>query len=103
MVNFALGRNLAVTGTWYQYQVIHKVTLTLPDNKTCNQINHILFDRRHCMNVCVVRSVRGAEIESDHFLVRTKNRAKISGSEKTKKSEIKKWDKQERSKRRIHQ
>jgi hypothetical protein len=26
MVNFALGRDLAVTGTWYQYKDIHKVT-----------------------------------------------------------------------------
>jgi len=84
MVNFALGRNLAVTGTWYQYQVIHKVTWTSPDNQICNQINHILVDRRHCMNVCVVRSVRGAEIESDHFLVRTKIIMKIKRNEKTK-------------------
>jgi hypothetical protein len=45
------------------------------------------------MNVCDVRSVRGAEIESDHFLVRTKIRVKIKGSEKTKKNEIKEWDK----------
>jgi hypothetical protein len=45
------------------------------------------------MNVCDVRSVKGAEIESDHFLVRAKIRVKVKGYDKTKKSEIKKWDK----------
>jgi hypothetical protein len=45
------------------------------------------------MNVCDVRSVRGAETESDHFLVTAKIRVKIKGSEKTEKSEINKWDK----------
>jgi hypothetical protein len=45
------------------------------------------------MNVCNVRSVRGAEIESDHFSVMVKSRVKMTGSEKTKKSEIKKWGK----------
>ena len=73
IVNFALARNLAVTGTWYQYQDIHNVTWTSPDNKTCNQIKHILVDRRHCMNVCDVRSVRGAEIESDHYFSEGQN------------------------------
>jgi hypothetical protein len=44
------------------------------------------------MNVCDVRSMRGAEIESGHFLVRDRIRLKIKKSEKTKKSEIKKWN-----------
>ena len=43
-------------------------------NKICNQIGHILVlvERRQYMKVCDVRSMRGAEIESDHFLERTK-------------------------------
>jgi hypothetical protein len=36
--------------------------------------------------------MRGAEIESDYFLVRVKIRLKFKRSVKTKKSEIKKWD-----------
>jgi len=36
--------------------------------------------------------MRVPEIESKHFLVRAKIRLKIKRSEKTKKSEIKKWD-----------
>jgi hypothetical protein len=44
------------------------------------------------LSVCDVRSVRGAAIESDHFLVKAKIRLKIKGSERTKKSETQKWD-----------
>jgi len=36
--------------------------------------------------------MREAEIESGHFLVTAKIRLKIKKSEKTKNSEIKKWD-----------
>jgi hypothetical protein len=69
MINFALGRNLDVTETWYQHKDIHKVTWRSPDNKMRSQINYILAERRHCTNVCGVRSMRGVEIESDHFCV----------------------------------
>ena len=51
-----------------------------------------MVDRRHWMNVCDVRSMRGVEILSDNFLVRAKIRLKIKGREKLKKSEIKKQD-----------
>jgi endonuclease/exonuclease/phosphatase family metal-dependent hydrolase len=84
MVNFALGRDSAVTGTEYQHKDIHKVTLRLLDNKICNQIDHILVNRRHFTNVCDVTSMRGAEIESHHFLVRTKIIMRIKRNEKTK-------------------
>ena len=36
--------------------------------------------------------MRGAEIEPDHFLARTKIRLKIKRSKKTKKRELKNWD-----------
>jgi len=45
---------------------IHKVTWKSPD-KICNQIDHILVGRRHCMNVCDVRSMIGAETMRTFF------------------------------------
>jgi hypothetical protein len=39
-----------------------------------------------------VINTRRAEIESHHYLVRAKIRLNIKSSEKTKKSDIKKWD-----------
>jgi hypothetical protein len=69
-----------------------KVIWRSPDYKICNNIDHILVDRRHCVNVCDFRSVRGAEIESDHFKGGTKLGKKNKRSEKNKKNYIKKCD-----------
>jgi hypothetical protein len=63
MVNFTLGRDFALTRTLYQ----HKVTWRSRDNKMCTQIRHMLV-RRHCTNVCNVKRMSDAEIESNRFL-----------------------------------
>jgi hypothetical protein len=67
MVNFELGRDLAVKWTLYQHKGIHKATLWSTDNKICNHIDHVLVGRKHWVNVCDMRSLRGAEIDSDNF------------------------------------
>jgi hypothetical protein len=72
MLNFALGRDLAITGTWCQPTNINKATWKSPDNKKCNSIHHKLVDRRHCMNESDVECMRSAEIQSDGSLVRAK-------------------------------
>jgi hypothetical protein len=72
VVHFALGRDSAVTGTQYQHKDIQKVTWIQSDNKICNQLDNILADRRERKNICDVRSMRGAGIQTDHFLVRAK-------------------------------
>ena len=63
MVDLALGRDLSVTGTWYQRKDIHKVTWRSTYNKICKKVDHILLDRRFCRNFCDVRSMKGVEIE----------------------------------------
>ncbi|PSN51671.1 hypothetical protein C0J52_09600 [Blattella germanica] len=94
MVDFASGKDMAVTGTWFQHKNIHKGTWTSPDKKTINQIDHILVDRRHCSNVCDVRTRRGANIEPDHFLVCMKLRLKLktNSTGNTKGREVEKWN-----------
>jgi len=62
-----------MTGTWD----IHNVTWRSNDNKISNHVDYMLVDGRHCTNVCDVRNMRGAEIESGHFLMRAKIRFKI--------------------------
>jgi hypothetical protein len=46
VVNFATSKNLIVKRTMFPYHNIHKFAWTSPDGKTCNQIDHILIDRR---------------------------------------------------------
>ena len=46
IVNFATSNILVVKSTMFSHRNIHKYTWTSPDEKTHNQINHILIDRR---------------------------------------------------------
>jgi hypothetical protein len=46
VINFATSKNSIVKSMMFPYRNIHKFTLTSPDGKTHNQIDHILIDRR---------------------------------------------------------
>jgi endonuclease/exonuclease/phosphatase family metal-dependent hydrolase len=68
-VNFATSKNLVVKNTMFPHRSIHKYTWTSPDGKTHNQIDHILINRRRHSSILDVRSFRGADCGSDHYLV----------------------------------
>jgi hypothetical protein len=44
VVNFGTSKNLIVKSSLFPHRNIHKFTLTSPDGKTHNQIDHILID-----------------------------------------------------------
>ncbi|KAK5639471.1 hypothetical protein RI129_011963 [Pyrocoelia pectoralis] len=65
LINFAMERDMDIyKGTWKS-----------PDGRVVNQIDHVLIERKHENKISNVRSTRGAEADSDHFLVKvtTKN------------------------------
>ena len=74
IVNFATSKNLVVKSSMFPHRNIHKYTWTSPDSKTHNQIDHVLIDRRWQSSVLDVRSFRGAECDTDHYLVIAKVR-----------------------------
>ena len=84
LIDFAVSNNMVVSSTYFPHKNIHKATDGDPDGITKNQIDHVLIDGRHCSNILDVRSFRGPNIDSDHFLVRVVLRARIqSRNEKT--------------------
>ena len=57
---------------------IHKYTWTSPDGKTHNQIDHVLTDRRWHSSVLDVQSFRGADCDTDHYLVIAEVRERLA-------------------------
>jgi hypothetical protein len=76
----AVTKNLNVHSTQFPHKRIHKITWQSPDSDTENQIDHILIDSRHASTITDIRSYRGANIDSDHYLVKIKTKQRISGS-----------------------
>ena len=70
LVDFCGLNNLVVTGTIFPHKLINKQTWTSPGGKTKNQIDHVLVSRQHRSSVMDTRAMRGADIASDHQLVR---------------------------------
>ena len=69
LIEFAVSQNMIIVSTFHPHKDIHKSTQRSPDGVTFNQIDHLLIDRRHKPNLTDVRSYRGANINSDHYLV----------------------------------
>ena len=58
----------------FPHRNIHKYACTSPDGKTHNQIDYVLIDRRCHSSVLDVRSLKGADCDTDHYLVIAKVR-----------------------------
>jgi hypothetical protein len=53
-----------------------------------NQIDHVMIDSRHATDISDVRSFRGAECNTDHFLVRATVKQRIAIGKKMKGEKI---------------
>jgi hypothetical protein len=62
----------------FLHRRIHKYTWTSPEGNTHNQIDYVLIDRKRHSNILDVRSFRGADCDTDHYLVAAKVRERLA-------------------------
>ncbi|XP_055539027.1 uncharacterized protein LOC129726410 [Wyeomyia smithii] len=77
-VNFAASRGMVVRITFFPRKDIHKATWKSPDQQTTNQNDHVLIEGRFFSDITNIRTYRGADIDSDHYLVAVCMRSKLS-------------------------
>jgi hypothetical protein len=82
VVNFATSKNLVVKSTMFPHCSIHKYTWTSPDGQTHNQIDYLLIDRGWHSSILDVRSFRGADCDTDHYLVVAQIRERLAVSKR---------------------
>jgi len=69
LIDFALGKGLVVKSTMFQRKDIHKYTWISPNGRHKNQIDHVLINNRFKNSILNIRTLRGADMDSDHLLV----------------------------------
>lgn len=69
IISFAAEMGLRIVSTNFAHKEIHKATWLAPNGRYSNQIDHVLIQSQYVKNVIDTRSYRGADADSDHFLV----------------------------------
>ena len=78
IVDLTTSKSRVVKSMMFLYSNIHEYTWTSPDGKTHNHIDHVLIERRWHSSILDVRSFRGADSDTDHFLVVAKVRERLA-------------------------
>jgi hypothetical protein len=78
MIDFVITKNMAISSTLFQHERIHKETWRSPDETISNQTDHVMIDSRHATDTLDVKCCKGADCDSDHYMVKIKYRQRIS-------------------------
>ena len=88
LCDFCSVNGLVITGTIFPHKEIHKLTWRSPDGKTVNQIDHVMVNVRVRASIMDTRVMRGADVYSDYYLLRTRIRLKLAQVERGKMARV---------------
>jgi len=77
LISFAVAKDMIISSTTFLQKTIYKATWKSLDRTTCNQIDHILIQKRFRSYIKDIRSFRGTDCDSDYFTVVAKFMLKI--------------------------
>jgi len=64
----------------------------MPGSKVVNQIDHIIVSSKHASAIIGVRTIRGPNRDTDHYLVRSIIRQRLANIQKDKGLKRKIWN-----------
>lgn len=91
LCNLAAITNTFIMSTKFKHKRHHKITWMIPGSTEGNQIDHVMISRKWEKIVHDVRTYRGANVDSDHFLIIAKVKMKIIRNSKQP-TIIKRWN-----------
>ena len=77
LILFCSMNNLCIGNTYFAHKSIHKKTWRSPDGHTKNEIDYICINKRWRSTIQDVRAYRGADVGTDHHLVRASLRLRF--------------------------
>ena len=81
LCDFCSANGFIITGTIFPHKNIHKLTWRSPDGRTVHQIDHVLVNGNMRTSILDMRVMRGADVYSDHYLVKTRIHLKLARAE----------------------
>jgi exonuclease III len=91
LIQMAASHSMVIGSTIFEHKDIHKATWVSQDISSEKQIYHVLIDSRHLYNLLNVRTFRGANVDSDHYLVIARIRSRISNVKKIRGEKMKRF------------
>ena len=76
-IDFCVRQGITIGGTLFPHKDIHKATWVSPDERTKNQIDHICISNKFRRSLLDVKVMRGADVDSDHYLLIAKIQLKL--------------------------
>jgi hypothetical protein len=92
-VKFASANNVMIMSTQFQHKQIHKATLISLDQTTVTQTDHVLVNANKKEVIQNIRSMKGPNMDSDHFLHTLINKENLLAIYRKKALQFKKWNK----------